>query len=363
VSRLLLISLGQLTGAVLESMARSGRFEEIVVASRSPERARMKANNARVGAAIEGRFPRIEAAGFDLNDEDAGSRLAQIRPDVIFAAPSLMPWWAIDRLSEPKRALARAVPFGGFIAFHLAPMLRLRDAWVASRLRAPLINGSYPDVVNAVLHATGPAPTSGVGNVVEAVPKIRFAAAEALGVGAEHVSVKLVAQHAFEYFLYSAERHERLPPYLVKVVVDGRDVSESVRARIAEPFPIPYDLDFNLFTASACAILLPALLSDHEVATHVPGPEGLIGGYPVLASRNGVRLDLPREWSRERAVATNRASLPWDGIAELEGDGGVRFAGETASALRRLLGRTVERLKAADAPSFAAELRAALVAA
>jgi hypothetical protein len=174
------------------------------------------------------------------------------------------------------------------------------------------------------------------------------------------VAVKLVAQHAFEYYLYSAESHDRLPPHRLKVTVGGRDVTASVRARLGRALPIPYELDFNLFTASAATILLPALVSDAWAETHAPGPEGLVGGYAVRASRRGVELDLPAEWSREEAVATNRASLAWDGIGDIEGDGTISFTDSTASALRALVGRTMDRLRPEAAASLAVELAASL---
>jgi len=361
--RLLIVSLGQLGGAVLEAMARDAAFDEIVVATRSIARAEAKLNNARVGAAIEGRHPMLRAEAFDLNAPDAAARLRALAPDVAFAAPSLLPWWALDRLPEPHRGHVAAVPFGGFVACHLAPMLRLREAWAASGLACPWVGASYPDVVNAVLAAGGPAPTCGVGNVAEAVPKVRFVAAAALGVPAQSVQVRLVAQHALEYFLYRAappSEGETLPPFLLEARHAGRDVSDLARARLFEPCPIPYELDFNLLTASAARVLLPALLGEDAAATHVPAPGGRLGGYPVRVSRRGVALDLPAAWTPELAEATNRESLRWDGIAAVEGDGTIVFTETTARALRALLGRPAERLRPDDAAAMAEALCGAL---
>jgi len=362
-ARLLIVSLGQLGGAVLEALARSGAFDEIVMATRSVARAEAKVNNARIGAAIEGRHPALRVEAFDLNAPDAGPRLRALAPDVAFAAPSLLPWWALDRLPEPQRRRAAAVPFGGFVACHLAPMLRLRAAWVASGLTCPWVGASYPDVVNAVLAAGGAAPTCGVGNVAEAVPKVQFAVAAALGVSAGAVRVRLVAQHALEYFLYRAVppgEGEALPPFLLEALQGGRDVSEPARGRLFDPCPIPYELDFNRLTASAARVLLPALLGDEPVATHVPAPGGRLGGYPVRVSRDGMALDLSAAWTPELAEATNRDSLAWDGIAAVEADGTIVFTETTVRALRDLLGRSVDRLHPEEAAAMAEDLRGAL---
>ena len=69
--RLLLISLGKLTGYVLERLARNGPFDEIVVAGRRPENGIVKTNLSRIGAAIEGRFPDISFVELDVNAADA----------------------------------------------------------------------------------------------------------------------------------------------------------------------------------------------------------------------------------------------------------------------------------------------------
>jgi saccharopine dehydrogenase-like NADP-dependent oxidoreductase len=57
--KLLLIGLGQLTGAVLDSAARDGRFAQIVLASRNAELGKAKVQAARIGAALDGVYPKI----------------------------------------------------------------------------------------------------------------------------------------------------------------------------------------------------------------------------------------------------------------------------------------------------------------
>ncbi len=77
-------------------------------------------------------------------------------------------------------------------------------------------------------------------------------------------------------------------------------------------------------------------------------------------SRGKVELDLAPHWSLAEAMEVNRSSLPFDGIAEIEADGLVRFTDRTAAALRTLLGRPVDRLKPEEAPTHAAELLLAI---
>lgn len=359
-TRLALVSLGTLNGTVLEAVARSALVEEIVVLSRNAEYGQRKVNTARVGAAVLGRFPRITFTPFDFNTADAGAHLAATCPDVVITAPSLMPWWAIDRLKGPKGEVARAMPFAGWVACHVAPMLAFRKAWAKSGLSCPWINLSYPDAVNAVLHRTGVGPLCGAGNVEEAVPKARFAVADALGVEASEVEVRLVAPHALEYHLYAAEESRETPPCLLKATYRGRDLSEIARAGLFRPMPILYDMDFNLLTQASTLRLLSALLGDMPTLVHVPGPEGRVGGYPVLAAKGRIALDLPKEWGEAEAIAMNERALAWDGIAAITADGTIEFTEATAMGLKALLGRDVPRLKPEDASALANELLAAV---
>ncbi|MDH3229299.1 MAG: hypothetical protein OEN55_05870 [Alphaproteobacteria bacterium] len=361
-ARLLLISLGQLTGHILEAVARSGAFREIVVAGRSPAHGIAKTNLARIGAAIEGRFPSIEFRQIDVNDLGTGAKIHAISPDVALAAPSMLPWWKLDQLRGPKAEAARSMPFAGWLACHLAPMLAVRRAWADSGLDVPWVGASYPDVVNAILHRTGAGPVCGVGNVDEIVPKIRLSVAAATGCEPAAVDIRLVAQHALEYFVYreAEATAAEAPPFLIEATVDGRDVSEIARAALFRPCPIPYDLDFNRLTASSALDLLGALAGRRDIRTHVPAPDGLVGGYPVRVRAGAVALDLPVEMDRAQAVASNLASLPWDGLQSIAEDGTAVFTETTAVSLHALLGRAIDALHPRDAPAMARALVAAV---
>jgi hypothetical protein len=357
-SRLLLISLGQLNGHILEAVARAGSFGEIVVAGRDPDKGSRKTNHAKVGAAIEGHFPEIRFVELDVNSGSSSATLRRLAPDVALAAPSMLPWWRIDNLTGPTAKTVRVVPFAGWLACHLAPMQAVCRAWADSGLRSPLVGASYPDVVNVILHRTGPAPVCGVGNIDEIIPKARFAIVRQTSCDPADLQVRMVAQHSLEYYVYRETETpaEDAPPFMLHAEMDGRDVSEIARAGLLSPFPIPYDLDFNLLTASSACRLLPALAGHHPVHMHVPAPNGLPGGYPVKVSAGAVTLDLPDNWTPEEAIANNLASLPWDGLQSIEADGTAVFTDPTARALFHLTGKQHDTLKPDAAGAMAAEL-------
>ena len=349
---LLILSLGELGTSMLEAVARSELFDTIIVASRNIEKAKERAGNAIIGAGLEGCFPKIRAEALDFGAPDFARKLSDLAPDYLFSAPSMLPWWKVDTGEVD-------LPFAGFTALHLALMVQLRDRLADSDHRPFWIGASYPDVINAVLNRSGHGPHCGIGNVAEPIPKIQRHVAARLGCPAAQVEVNLVAQHAFEYYILNAETHDALPPHMLKATVAGRDVSDIASEALRSPFPFPYDLHFNRVAASSGIQALRALTGEQPTRTHLPGIGKYLGGYPVTASREGIKIDLPDDWSMDQAIATNDASLSWDGIAAVDADGTIHFTDKTAAALRSLLGQRCDTL---DVRSAAAQAKALLAA-
>lgn len=339
---LLIVSLGELGANVLEAVGRSGLFDRIVVASRSADKALGRINNALIGCGIDGFFPRFEAIGFDFNDPASAATLRALAPDVIFCAPTLRPWWKVGGLDGGRANAAANVPFGGYVSLQLAPMAMFRARLAEAGIASAWIAASFPDVINPSLARSGLGPTCGIGNVREPIAKIQASVGRSLAVAPTRVAVRLVAQHAFEYGVFQANPPLELPPYLLEVMVGGRDCTKLGHAALREPFPFPYDLHFNRITASAAIDGMRALVAPQPMRTHLPGIRDLVGGYPVIVENGKIRLDLAQGWSEAAAVATNEASLRWDGVESIAADGTIVFTTATIEALRALTGATIE---------------------
>ena len=346
---LLFISMGELATNLLEAVARTHIFDTIVVASRDLEKAKKKANNALLGAGIEGFFPRIITEILDVHSTDFSIRLREIKPDFIFSAPSLLPWWKL-----PPDGIA--MPFAGYTALHLSLMQQFRNRIADSGVKSIWIGASFPDVINPMLNRTGFGPDYGIGNIQEPIAKIQMGVGRALNCSPNNVEVKLVAQHAFEYFVLNDSKPDKLPPYLLKATISDKDVTKTAEDVLRAVFPFPYDLHFNRVTASSALVALHALTGEAERSTHLPGIGSLVGGFPVSICKSGVTIDLPDEWSLEQAVAVNEASLKWDGIDEMTEDGTIVFTVETQKALRELLGKNIETLSTETAQDQANDL-------
>jgi len=356
--KLLLIGQGQLTGAVLDAVARDGRFAQIVLAARNAEQGRAKVQAVRIGAALEGEFPRLEFVPFDFNSASAPETLKRIAPDVAFAAPSLLARRHIRAAADPKR---RTLPNGIWLACHLGPMLKLRDAWEKSGLSAPWVAASEPDLVNAILHLTGIGPTAGSGGIASCVPRIRFLAAQQAKAPAQEIQVRLVAGASFADCLLgnwgAGEGNAKdWPPFLLKVTWHGQDITLAVRDKLKVKVAPLLDGDHARIAASATLDLLAALGDDRLHDLHVPAPNGLVGGYPVKINRRGAEVDLPAAWELDQALGINATALAYDGIAALDKDGTVSYTDRGVAAFQTLLGERIERLRPPNAQSLAEKL-------
>jgi hypothetical protein len=351
---LLIVSVGELGTNVLEAAARSGLFSRIVIAGRKAEKARVRANSAVIGAGLEGHYPTIVGEELDVDSPTFIKKIKAINPDIIFTTATLMPWWQVDKSVAPK------LPFGGYLSLHLAVMKTFRDRLAEVDLNAIWIGASYPDVVNPILHRTGFGPLCGIGNVQEPIPKIISGLSRRLKIPANDISVKLVAQHAFEYPVLSDVVPADLPPYLLHAEANGADVTDLARVVLLEPFPLKFDLFFNRVTASAAVQAFKGFAGAGPTAMHLPGVNGLVGGYPVIVQNGTVQLDLHPTWSEAEAIDTNLRSLPWEGIDSIDTDGTVNFTEATQEAFGKLVGKRIARVSIHTAAEQAQEILKAL---
>jgi len=375
---ILLIGPGELGGAVLELLARQDGLGPIVVAGRDTGRGEARCNLARIGAMAQGHAPDIRFLKLDLRDVGAAAEtLRRVSPDVVFSAATLQAWWLTDLLPGPERARLAAAGFGVWLPIHLPLTLNLMRSLREARYDGLVLTAPFPDVVNCVLGRIGFAPTCGVGNLDEIVPKIRLLAAGRLRAPVQEIRVVLVAHHALEPAAFAAAPVPAadLPPYFLRVyrvrggdaVTDGpipldraADVTAEVGADdlLRSPYPLPSGPAWSFLTAGSTVRLIRALFGDRDILLHAPGPLGLPGGYPVLAGRREIRIAPIDGLSVEEAVALNERAHRFDGIERIDPDGTVVFREESMEILRQAFGYDGGRLRPDEAEARGAELMA-----
>jgi hypothetical protein len=354
----MLIGLGDLGGCVLEFLTRADWVGRIVVGSRSRERGVSRCNLARLGAIAQGFDPDIRFIPLDLNNREAvAESVLREAPDLILSTATMLTWWLPDQLPSEQAARVNGARFGVWLPVHLVPTLKLMQALRDAGFGGHTLAAPFPDVVNCVLHRIGLAPTCGVGNLDEVVPKVRVLAAQRLEASSAEVQVALVAHHALEPFALWGEQGEA-PPFFLKIEHQGRDVTDAVSGKelLFAPFPVPSGRVTHFLTAGSTVRLMQALLSDGTTSLHAPAPNGLPGGYPVLVDKDGVRAAPLDGLSRAEAIAINEQSHPFDGIEAIEPDGTVVFTEQGAGGLRETLGYECKRMPIGEAEDRANEL-------
>jgi hypothetical protein len=353
------LGLGDLGSRVVDALARLPLGRVLAIA-RDPDRAAAVAGQAGIVAGLCDGATAVQAATADLADvEGTAATLARLDPAVIVLAASRHTWWR----SPPALS---ALPYGAWLPLHVGIVRAAVQARDAAGIGAKVIALPFPDAVGPVLAGTGCAPDLGAGNVAEIAAKLHRLASAETGAGHDEVEVRLIAHHATERLAFSAfaelggETEDRAagpPPYRAEVRVRGEALDlERVRALFTARYPLLEGRETHAVTAAATAGTVLALLGEHPRICHVPAPGGRPGGYPVEASRSGVRLALPEGVSEDVAIAVNAAAARWDGIERIAPDGAVTFTRAVADATGRLLGRRLEHVEAAEMDDVADDL-------
>jgi len=355
---IMLIGLGGLGSVVLELLAREEGLGRIVVGSRNAARGIARCNVARLGAMAQGYAPLLSFVPLDLNDGEAvAEAVHREAPDVILSTATMQTWWLPDLLPPEQAAVIKGAGFGVWLPVHLTLTMKLMEALRDAAYAGVILTAPFPDVVNCVLGRLSLAPTCGVGNLDEIVPKVRLLAAERLDAPPGAVRVLLVAHHALEPAAFGAPVDE-IPPYFLRVEHGGQDVTETVRADelLLAPYPLTPGPTTHFLTAGSTVRLMRAFLSDSEALLHAPAPNGLPGGYPVIVGSGGVQPAPIEGLTLAEAITINERSHRFDGIERIEADGTVVFCPAAADVLRVELGYECEQLAPDESEGRAQEL-------
>lgn len=354
---ILLVGLGHLGGVLLELMARQEWIGRIVACSRNPQRGEARCNLARLGGMAQGFSPDIEYLQLDLIDrERVAETVHLLAPDLILSTATMQTWWLPELLPEDANRRLRRARFGMWLPCHLAPTLALMEALAEAGFAGPVLTAPFPDAVNCVLGKINLAPTSGVGNLDEIVPKIRLGAAQHLGAPVETIKVQLVAHHALGSAAFSGAAEPI--PYFLSVLQDEEDVTPEIDTDqlVFSPYPLPGGPAIAFLTSATILRLMAAVLRETMTLLHAPAPGGLPGGYPVLAGSGKVTPAPISGLSLEEAIDINERSHPFDGIERIAEDGTAIFVEETVETLRTELGYDCHRLEPLAAESRGTEL-------
>lgn len=360
---MLLIGTGNLNANLLPLLINSPQEPNITLAGRTRESVLRLANLTRFTGYNLGHKPNLSTAEIDLKEvEKTAEILFEIKPKIVFMGASLQAARMITFLPKEQFEEIDKAEFGLWLPMQLSLNLNLMKAVKMSGIDCKVVNSAFPDAVGAVLSKVGLAPDIGVGNIGNIVPALTYAAAMYIGIDIQRVEVKLIASHYFTHFVHRFGNAGRAK-YDLKIYIDGQLYTESVDhsaifSLLSGPLRRTGGTDGQILTASSASKILNALSSVAPVKCHAPGPLGLPGGYPVLVSKDSIKLDLAEALTQLDAVRVNEECQKADGIEKIDSDGTVHFCEREVSILKSILNYECKTMKLEDCFSWSNELAA-----
>jgi hypothetical protein len=304
--------------------ATAAKRTRIAIAGRNALRLAWIMTATRARADMFDRPVEIDTHEIDLaSDDRAAALLASRRPTVIVQAASLQ---TASVISAGRNAWTRLVAEGGLSATAVfQAVLTSRIARAATQVSpgSQLINCCFPDVANGIVAAMGLPVTCGIGNI--AILSHAFA-------GMLHGAPKPKLQMLCHYQNIAVWRR---PPghrsgLAARVWLDGAEV-EDVFSRFASVQLTPEPV-IDISGASGVTLIF-AMAHRQDWSGHVPGLEGLPGGYPVALEGGRLDLDLPTGVDREVAIEWN-AQYEADNGLVIGPDGRARYTGRLHDGLK-----------------------------
>ncbi|TDI94752.1 MAG: NAD-dependent epimerase/dehydratase family protein [Caldithrix sp.] len=336
----LIVGIGEVGRYILEFLARDNTKINIVAADLHLPDVEAKINNAILGAAFQSRYPDVKALEIDLFDlERTADILNELQPDVVINCAVLQTWHVIRRLPENVYSRLSSAGLGAWLPVQLTLAMKLAQAIKLSGISAHYINTSLSDLTNPVLDAMGIPPTIGIGNIALIESAVRTLVARILEIPGTKVVLKMVAHHV-HWVTWREAGYREGAPFYMKIFASGQDVTDRFDTLDLMKKAIllyPSGTYFSAVSASSAIQNLGALLSKEAVSIHSPGPNGLPGGYPVILSREGARVDLPADISLDEAINMNKEAQTYDGIKEIDAGARVHFMPYTIDIMKEVL--------------------------
>jgi len=361
---LMIVGLGELGGTALELLARVPNISKIVTADFNEDYGVRKTNTALMGAAYANLYPNIEFRRVDLNNiEETAKIIKEVNPRIIYSAVTLQSWWVIDALPREvhKTLYKDFCGLGPWVPMHLLLIYKLMQAVKVAGVSSLVVNSSFPDLVNPVLAKVGLGPNVGIGNIDLITVPWRKVVSEIMDVPMRSVRVYIFGHHYSSYNLGRTGTGLDAPYYYIKIMVEDKDVTKNFDIReLASEIPKRAKRttgnQINWIVASSAVRIILGVLNDTNEITHAPGPEGLVGGYPVRLNREGAKIFLPEGVSRKKAIQINEEAQKYDGIEKIEDDGTVVFTDEAYNTFKDLLGYDCKKMKVEETEERVKEL-------
>lgn len=307
----------------LDIGATAKRPIRVVIAGRNRMRLDWLRTAGNARAAMFGTPARFATEAIDLLAPGASETLLlRYQPRLVVQAASIQTSTVI---SDAGSRWTDLVAEGGLSATAVFQALISGRMAAAISTTAPgtrLINCSFPDVVNSMIVGMGHKVLCGTGNVA-ILSNVFEGAREGLPEGALRV---LAHYQCLAPWRLAPEARKGAPA--PRIFIGATELPDPFAAfQHCRLTPEPA---IEISGASGVTLML-AYVAGQPWHGHVPGPDGLPGGYPVRLEDGALMLDLPDGVSEAEAVDWNAAFEARNGLTVANGS--VRYHGR----LRELL--------------------------
>ena len=318
----MIIGLGSVGTYLLNYLiSRDDPAVKVVVAGRDYAKMESKVNITRIAGLIrkENRSEILIEGDVDLNDVDSiSAAIAKYDPAFIVNSSR-----AYSGLKYGSISWHNVRAYGIWTPLSIRFTKNIMQACDDADTGAVVINTSYSDAVIPWLKSAGKAyPDFGSGNINHLIPRMKYAAADILGVkDFWTVDIMLACSH-FHDVVISKEGHAEGQNLPLKVYYQGREANISQRDILDRcSIPMPTDATRNMMNASSNYQIIDAFIravrTGEDQRVFSPGVLGEIGGYPVTVGYKDGRLDVVIDESvfkLDEMRKANRDSIYLDGI-------------------------------------------------
>jgi len=353
----MLFGLGDLGGWVLEFLVRQQGISTIIALDNRGQWGALKTQGAAAGAGHLGYYKTIKFEKCDVTDIDRTAELLnKYNPDFVYSSMGLLSP-TLPRFL-PREVHQKLETISG----HLIPnqyflISKLMKAVKESGITAPVLNNSWPDIVNPMLWRSGFRPLVGAGNLDIVVAYMRWRVSITENIHIPEITIYFIGEHSVTML-----GSRTGIPYFLKILVGDEDITSKFDTNsLVSDYLLPGMTGSTASwivrpTVASCAVrLIMAILNDTNELTHAPGPNGMIGGYPIRTSAKGVEVILPEGITMEEAIQINVDGMRSEGVKEIKDDGTLIITDEAYELGKELLGVSWKEIKIADIEEFCKE--------
>lgn len=341
----MIIGLGSVGTYLLDYLvSKNDEAVKIVVVGRNAEKMESNVNIIRVGGLIRklNKSQIFIEAGVDLeNIGQIAECVEKHQPDFIVNSSRVYSGLKYGSISwKHLRA------YGIWTPLAIKYIKNIMEAIDDAASDAIVINTSYSDAVIPWLKSAGKSyPDFGSGNLNHLIPRIKFAAADMLGIhDFWNIDAVLATAH-FHDVVISKEGHTEGMQQLLKIFYNGEEAALDQneifrRCKIA----MPVDAKRNIMNASSnyeiISTIIDAVRERKAARFFSPGALGRIGGYPVRIDASAVDIRAAIDdtvFSMEEMEAANRKSIAFDGIENVS-DGKLVYTDALIEKVKKSFG-------------------------